>query len=383
MKSAQEVIIVTIMREKGGSGLQTYINNLADHINTTGGTASILTPFDYYRVPTTMVFGFRKLVDYISDELSTWWYEYWHYYFLKLALAKKLQQNKSAGIGSIIYAQCPLSAKAALESRLQGQKVFMVVHFNVSQADEWADKKKIKRDGWWFNAIRKREREVLPELNGVVFVSEFMKRKIEEYLGPQFPVNAACIPCFTSKPNSANTQQTQYDLITIGTLEARKNHAYILRVLSIAKSRGHLFTLTLVGDGPERNALERLAKEWGIESQVRFLGSQPKASAFILGHKVYVHGALIENLPISLLEGQACGLPIIAPAVGGIPEIITDGQEGFFWPLNDPEIGTDRLIQIMTNTDLYQKMSMAAAVKFQQKFETEAVVERLKAFWNN
>ena len=90
MTSAQEVIIATIMRKNGGSGLQTYINNLNDHINVTGGRAVILTPFDYYRLPTTMLFGFRKIVDNFSDELSTWWYEYWHYYFLKLALAKKV-----------------------------------------------------------------------------------------------------------------------------------------------------------------------------------------------------------------------------------------------------------------------------------------------------
>ncbi|HSB93405.1 MAG TPA: hypothetical protein VLC28_09820, partial [Flavitalea sp.] len=160
MKSSQEVIIATIMRKKGNSGLQTYINNLSDHINATGGKASVLTPFDYYRLPTTILFGFRRLVDYISDELSTWWYEYWHYYVLKLALAKKLRQNEQQGITSIIYAQCPLSAKAALETRSPGEKVFMVVHFNVSQADEWADKKKIKRNGWLFNSIRKREREV-------------------------------------------------------------------------------------------------------------------------------------------------------------------------------------------------------------------------------
>ncbi|HSB92345.1 MAG TPA: glycosyltransferase, partial [Flavitalea sp.] len=225
------------------------------------------------------------------------------------------------------------------------------------------------------------EREVIPALNGVVFVSEFMKRRIQDYLGTEFPANVACIPCFTSKPVSSGNKGPANDLISIGTLETRKNHAYILRVLSIAKSKGQAFTLTLVGDGPERNTLERLAKQLGIDGQVHFVGAQSNGASFIPGHKVYVHSALIENLPISLLEAQSCGLPIIAPAVGGIPEIITDGNEGFFWPLNDPEAGASTLSDLILNQSLFDAVAHAAAEKFKSKFDTGIVVSQLQQFW--
>ena len=381
MKTSQEVIVVTTMRKHGSSGLQTYINNLADQINKTGGNASILTPFNYSKIVTTIVFGFRKLVDPFSDELSTWWHEYWHYYFLKLALARKLRRNSRYNITSMLYAQCPLSAKACLETRLPGQRVFMVVHFNVSVADEWADKKKIKRGGRQFRSIRNREQQVIPALDGVVFVSEFMKKKIEQNISSGSALNAACIPCFTSKPVINNHPHTNNDLISIGTLEARKNHAYILKVLSIAKDQGHRFSLTLVGDGPERESLQKLAIELDIKSQVHFLGYQHNGSKFIPGHKIYLHSALIENLPISLLEAQSCGLPIIAPAVGGIPEIISDGKEGFFWPLDDPETGAKKLLALMLNPELNHSMTEAAKLKFHSTFDTDIVVEKLQKFW--
>jgi glycosyltransferase involved in cell wall biosynthesis len=148
-------------------------------------------------------------------------------------------------------------------------------------------------------------------------------------------------------------------------------------------SKGQVYSLTLVGDGPERQSLEQQARKLGIESQVHFLGYQPKGSAFIPGHKAYLHSALIENLPISLLEAQSCGLPIIAAAVGGIPEIIGDGREGFFWPLDNPETGAQRLIELMTNPSLYESMTEAATVRFKNKFETKAVVRQLVAFWNS
>lgn len=378
----QQVIIATIMREQGSSGLQTYINNLADHVNKNGGNATIVTPFNNSKISTTFVFGLRKLIDFISTELSTWWYEYWHYYFLKLAVGRQLRTNSRSGIDSVIYAQCPLSAKAGLETRMPGQKVFMVVHFNISQANEWAEKKKIRAGGWLFRSIRKRELEIFPALDGVVFVSEFMKKKVEENILSQSAFNSACIPCFTFKPGNTEHHNSAKDLISIGTLESRKNHAYILNVLSIAKKQGHNFSLTLVGDGPERQSLENQAKQLGIDSQVNFLGYQRNGSAFIPGHKIYLHSALIENLPISLLEAQSCGLPIIAPAVGGIPEIITEGKEGFFWPLDNPEVGAERLIRLMTDQDLYKSMARASAIKFQEKFETGVVVDQLVNFWN-
>jgi glycosyltransferase involved in cell wall biosynthesis len=55
------------------------------------------------------------------------------------------------------------------------------------------------------------------------------------------------------------------------------------------------------------------------------------------GHQLYVHAALMESFPMTLIEALSHGLPLLAPAVGGIPEIFLDGQQGYFWPLDDLE----------------------------------------------
>ena len=80
-----------------------------------------------------------------------------------------------AGVGDcVVYAQDPLAARAALRARRgPHQRVVMAVHFRISQADEWADKEQITRDGTVFREIRKAEREVIPKVDGLVYVSKW------------------------------------------------------------------------------------------------------------------------------------------------------------------------------------------------------------------
>jgi hypothetical protein len=90
----------------------------------------------------------------------------------------------------VVYAQGPLAARAALRARRgQHQRVILAVHFRISQSDEWADKKQIKRDGTVFRRIRQAEREIIPQVDGIVYVSRWAR---DALLG-WFP-RAAAVP---------------------------------------------------------------------------------------------------------------------------------------------------------------------------------------------
>ena len=97
------------------------------------------------------MFGVRLLLERYSGAASVLWYRHWHEIFLRKALRKRL-----AGIGdSVIYAQGPLEAQAALLARRGShQRVVMAVHFQISQANEWVGKRYIQSDGHVFRAIR-------------------------------------------------------------------------------------------------------------------------------------------------------------------------------------------------------------------------------------
>ncbi len=126
-------------------------------------------------------------------------------------------------------------------------------------------------------------------------------------------------------------------LLTVAALADKKGHAYLLQALAQLRADGaRPVTLDLVGDGEEREPLERLARELGIADVVRFLGEQPKerVAEMMREADLFVLPSLYENLPCVLIEATASGLPCVATAVGGVPEIV-DSDGGILCPPRD------------------------------------------------
>lgn len=256
----------------------------------------------------------------------------------------------------------------------------MAVHYNLSQADEWATAGKIAEGDRLYASIKRLEVDVLSRLDGIVYVSQFMRQYTEETHRHAKAIPAAIIPNFLPQPSTMPPVNIVGDLINIGSLEPRKNQAYLLRVLAEANRFGHRYSLTLVGNGPDWRQLHSLAKHLGVARQVRFVGSCEDAAALLRGHRVYVHSATMENLTIALIEALAHGRPVLAPRVGGIPEIITDGEEGVFWSLDDPADGAAKLVAILSNPALYSEHARRAAERFEKAFDARIVADRLATF---
>jgi glycosyltransferase involved in cell wall biosynthesis len=128
-----------------------------------------------------------------------------------------------------------------------------------------------------------------------------------------------------------DTVEVNTDLICIGTLEPRKNQRYALDIVAASVRIGRPLSLTLVGDGPDRMMLESLAQELGIRQQVSFAGFMRNAADLIQTHAGCLHVARLENLPLALIEALSRSVPVFAPAVGGVPEVFADGNEGRFY----------------------------------------------------
>lgn len=374
---ASPVIIATLMREHGTTGVQAHFNSFRHAVEKTSVDVIIVTPFSLSKFVVYPLFGLRKLVEKLHCSAGVWWYRYWHYWALKIALVRSLRMRPEA----IVYAQCPLSAKAALRARTHSnQLVKMVVHFNISQAEEWAGKGMIHQQGGLYRSIERLEADVLPQLDGIVYVSSFSRSILEHRIPTTKRVTSTVIPNFVSDPGDRKAGTTVGSIINIGTLEPRKNQKFLLKVISETKRRGKHYTLTLIGDGPDRIGLESLAHTLGIDDQVVFRGFQRDASRWIPGHRLYAHSALMESFGITLIEALACGIPVLAPPVGGIPEIFDDGVEGYYWTLGNIAVAADKLIFLMENLAEYDRMSGAARKRFRKDFQTDAVAARLFNF---
>lgn len=358
-------------------GIQKHYTVFAAEARKCGHTVDVLTPFHTPKLLWLVLLGIGKALVGLSKPLHAWWYEYTRLHLLKRALAGHVSSHAP----SIIYAQDPVSAEAALHLKARGYPVEVVsaVHFNLSTADEWVGKGYLKRGGWLYRRMLVRDARVLPRLDRLVFVSHFMEQQVRRRLPHAAHVPSRVVPNFVPAPAVTSDAPTRAELISIGTLEPRKNQGFLLDVLACAHARGHRYRLTLAGDGPARGELQAKAKALRLDAFVTFLGTLPDAAAALGQHLVYVHAARMENLPLVLIEALAAGRPAFAAPVGGVPEVFRHGAEGFYWSLDDPGGAAEALIAVLEDKTLYDNLAAAARMRHARHFSVGAVQDELLA----
>jgi glycosyltransferase involved in cell wall biosynthesis len=371
------LVISTMHREEGITGVQTHVRQLRQYLEGRGMTATLVTPFSWGRTLTVPVFGPRLVLARYSGSASVAWHCHWHEVFLRNALRSRL-----AEIGDcVIYAQGPFAARAALRVRRgPHQRVIMAVHFRISQADEWVDKKQIERDGTVFRALRQVDREVIPQVDGLMYVSRWARNALLSWLPEAAAVPYAVIGNFVAPLHLERDPEPLGDLVTIGNLEFVKNHRFMLRVLAEAKRAGRSFALDVFGEGPCRRDLLELTRSLGLEEQVRFHGFRHDVREFLPGYRAYVHASYSESSSLAIIEAMAAGLPIVAGKIGPISELCDDGVEARFWPLDDPAQAAATLIDLLDCEPERAMAARAARERFHRDFHADLIAPRLLSF---
>lgn len=373
------IIIATVLRRTGETGVHTHFRTWSDWLEKTGRTTpTLVTPYDRYKWLVYPVFAVRRLVAPLSGTFGLWWYRYWHQLFLYLNMKTTLADGRAC----VIYAQCPMSAQAALTARVSPtQRVVMIAHFNISEAEEWAGKGIIAHDGRLFRGIQAFEARVIPLVDQLVFVSAFMQQNIYLRIPKTSVVDAKVIPNFISESRTDGISQSKIgDLICVGTLERRKNQRYALEIAAAARQHGHPLRLTLVGGGPDRAALVKEAQALGVESDVVFTGHVNDVAHLMASHRACLHVSHMESFGIVLIEAMSQGLPVFASRVGGVPEVFNDGIEGRFIPLDDAAAAARIVEQWLCRPAALEAASASARTRFKGHFETGKVALELVEF---
>lgn len=146
----------------------------------------------------------------------------------------------------------------------------------------------------------------------------------------------------------------------------------------VSRRFDHLYLL-LVGDGPERKKLESQVARLGLEKKVLFLGYKEDVPLFLNLIDIFVLPSIVrESFGIVLTEAMACGKVVVASNLGGIPEIINSGINGFlFEPGNDKEL-SDRISQVLSDEKLMADVSRAALDRVAKHFSVNVMVSRLE-----
>ena len=139
---------------------------------------------------------------------------------------------------------------------------------------------------------------------------------------------------------------------TVAALAPHKNHADLLRAAAIVARERPEVRFAWLGEGECRPALERQREALGLTERVHLLGFRPDARALMRQFTVFALSSYLEGLCTSLLDAQAAGVPIVATAVGGIPDVVTDGATGRLVAGRDPEALARALIEAVDRPDL-------------------------------
>ncbi|MDI6631231.1 MAG: glycosyltransferase family 4 protein [Thermoanaerobacteraceae bacterium] len=205
----------------------------------------------------------------------------------------------------------------------------------------------------------------------VIVPSRYLKRIVTQWGIPEercaVVYNAVEIPEEAKPERTPPT--TPVKLITVGRLVPWKHIDKVIESLAHLKDVG----LVVVGDGPDRQRLEALASTFGINGRVHFAGQRSKKEtlALMAACDIFVLNSSYEGLPHVVVEAIQLGLPVIATAVGGTPEVVQDGETGLLVQPGDSEALREALRRLVTDISLRQRLAhKARAVLYKFRFET-------------
>ena len=139
--------------------------------------------------------------------------------------------------------------------------------------------------------------------------------------------------------------------------------------------------LLLVGDGPEVTVVSKLVKELGLSHHVLFLGKQENLEELYSISDLLLLLSEKESFGLVALEAMACGVPCIGTNVGGIPEVITDGENGYICELGDIRTIAKKAVTLLQDQALHEKISQKALETVNTKFKADTIVEQYEELY--
>lgn len=223
---------------------------------------------------------------------------------------------------------------------------------------------------------------------GATTISEYLRKRTVDVFGVTNPIRV--IPNFVNcdlyrvvEDDGRRARYAEPDekiLIHLSNFRPVKRPLDCIRILARLNQRIPS-RLLMVGDGPERGPCESLARELGVEDRVEFLGKQLQIAPLLAVADVFLLPSELEGFGLAALEAMACGVPAVASDVGGIPELITPGEDGMLCPVGDTDAMTDACASLLADTDRYQAVAKAARETALTRFCASKIIPRYEDYY--
>jgi len=230
----------------------------------------------------------------------------------------------------------------------------------------------------------------IEQSDGITGISEFIRLRTAEVFGVTDRIRVI--------PNFVNVETYRPDAEKLGArrlaprgdklLIHLSNFRPVKRVLDcihiLARVRKAVPAhLLMVGDGPDCGPAEALARELRVQDHVTFLGKQNHVERLIPLAHVLLMPSELETFGLAALEAMACGVPPVATDAGGVPELITHGVDGFMGPVGDTEAQAARVIQLLADDRVHQRMAAAARHTAVTRFSTERIIPEYERYYES
>ena len=192
--------------------------------------------------------------------------------------------------------------------------------------------------------------------------------------------NGAAFPSPAIFPVNANGKY--FHIGTVARLVPVKGLDLFLDVAAAVRRETPLVRFSLLGDGPLRGELARKAADLNLHECVKFVAPRRDPIPYYRSLDLYLNTSLHEGIPLSVIEAMACGIPVVSSAVGGIPEIVIDSENGFLVEGREASRFAERCLILMRDDHLRRTMGELAAVRARSRFSALAMADAYRRLYD-
>jgi L-malate glycosyltransferase len=221
----------------------------------------------------------------------------------------------------------------------------------------------------------------IEESDAVTAVSQYLKQRTIQEFQIERPIEVVSnfVNCDVYRPAADPNRRRKFAADDEGILIHISNFRPVKRVEDVVAIFGRVrqnqrARLLMVGDGPERPKAEWLARTHGIAEDVQFVGKQTDMNQLLAVSDILLLPSELESFGLVALEAMACQVPVIATHVGGIPEVVRHGIDGFLYDVGDIEAMAQGCLSILNNPQLRTRLGAAARARAHQGFCASKIV---------
>ena len=226
--------------------------------------------------------------------------------------------------------------------------------------------------------------------DGISSVSDYLRERTVEVFGVQNEIRVIknFVNCDIYQPDEAKTGAAAYSpggeklLIHLSNFRPVKRVLDCVRILAEVR-KSVPARLLMAGDGPDRSPAEHLARELKVDRYISFLGKQNHVERLIPLAHVLLMPSELESFGLVALEAMACGVVPVATRVGGVSELITDGEDGFLEGVGDIAAQAARVVQLLTDDNLHYRMRKAGRWNASERFCSDKIIPQYEKYYED